>query len=155
MLWMRAVISNLFLCARSYDFEAFVIIRELDAIEICETYFIYLTSVTLCPVEFSFWIESAWSPAKNPFYDSKAAIPGEPPASSFNGPEPRKAIIFKFQVVFSAVVDRGLGANRSLSESDMLHPSDDIAPNLDPIDTRVQLFIHEPTNRYIFSSYNI
>lgn len=43
----------------------------------------------------------------------------------------------------------------SLCESDMLHSSDDIAPNLDPIDTRVQFFIHEPTNRYIFSSYNI
>lgn len=49
----------------------------------------------------------------------------------------------------------GLGASHSLSTSDMLHPSDDIATNLDPINTRVQIFIHEPTNRYIFSSYNI
>lgn len=49
----------------------------------------------------------------------------------------------------------GLGASHSLSESDMLHPSDDIATNLDPINTRVQIFIHEPTNRYIFSPYNI
>lgn len=49
----------------------------------------------------------------------------------------------------------GLSASHSLSDSDMLHTPNNIATNLDPIDTRVQIFIHEPTNCYIFSSYNI
>lgn len=121
----------------------------------CETYCIYLNSVTLRPVNFPFWIEDVWSSSKSPFYDDKAAIPGELATSSFIGPEQWKSIISKFPGGSPAVMDGGLGASHSLPESDMLHPSDDIASNLDPIDARVQFFIHEPTNRYIFSSYNI
>lgn len=51
--------------------------------------------------------------------------------------------------------DGAQGASRSLSKSDMLHSTDYVTPDLDPIDTRVQLFIQEPTYGYIFSSYNI
>lgn len=58
-------------------------------------------------------------------------------------------------MAISAVGDGALGARRGLSESDVLHPANHITPNLDPIDTRVQLFVHEPTNGYIFSTYNI
>lgn len=68
----------------------------------------------------------------------------------------RRNLLFpNFQVAVFAFMDGGLGASHSLSKSDMPHPSDDIASNLNPIDTRVQFFIHEPTNRYIFSSYDI
>lgn len=62
----------------------------------CETYCIYLTSVTFCPSDFTYWIEGVWSPSKNPFYNSKAAIPGEPVISSSIEPAPWKSIISKF-----------------------------------------------------------
>lgn len=87
ILWMGAVIRLFFLCARCYDFEVFVIIRELDAIESCQTYCIYLTNVTLCPVNFSFQLK-VLEPVQIPFYDNNAAIPDEPATSSFIGPEP-------------------------------------------------------------------
>lgn len=121
----------------------------------CETYCIYLTSVKFCLV-ISF-LELKESEARR---ITHSRIVRQLSWESLSLPPPlnqrHENLLFpSSQMAVSAVGNRALVASRSLSESDMLHPADYITPNLNPIDTRVQLFIHEPTNGYIFSSYDI